>query len=205
MPHHLIVDRSYVHGTPTLEVQRCITLNSGDDGRRRLVARRLPQQPRRLAGACSAYNGAGPFKIENNHLEAGHEVVMFGGGDPTIRDLVPSDIEMRRNHITRPLAWKKQVAGEEPASRRRTCVACSIEGNVIENNWSDAQNGFAFVLKSENQSGRAPWTTSSDVTIRNNHIRNTGSGFNLSALRQQLARRTCPARASSSRTTSSRR
>ena len=31
---------------------------------------------------------------------------MFGGADPSIRDLVPSDITIRGNHITRPLEWK---------------------------------------------------------------------------------------------------
>jgi hypothetical protein len=51
---------------------------------------------------------------------------------------------------------------------------------VIENNWADAQTGHALVLKSENQDGRAPWSTSSDVTIRYNIIRNVGSVFNIS-------------------------
>jgi hypothetical protein len=50
---------------------------------------------------------------------------------------------------------------------------------VFENNWADAQAGFAFVLKSENQNNDNPWTTSSDITIRYNRIRNTGNGFNL--------------------------
>jgi hypothetical protein len=53
---------------------------------------------------------------------------------------------------------------------------------VIENNWTDGQTGFAFVMKSENQEGSAPWSTSSDVTIRYNLIRNTGSVFNFSGL-----------------------
>ena len=92
------------------------------------------------------------------------------------------------------------MAGEEPRSRRRTRVALLIEGNVIENNWSDAQTGFAFVLKSENQDGTAPWSTSSDVTVRYNHIRNTGSVFNMSG-RGSNPPRTSRPRASSSRTT----
>jgi hypothetical protein len=31
---------------------------------------------------------------------------MFGGADPSIPDLVPSDIEIRRNHLFKPLSWK---------------------------------------------------------------------------------------------------
>jgi hypothetical protein len=52
-----------------------------------------------------------------------------------------------------------------------------IDGNVFENNWADAQDGFCFVLKSENQQGDNPWTQTADVTIRYNRIRNTGSCF----------------------------
>jgi hypothetical protein len=34
------------------------------------------------------------------------ENVIFGGADPAIMNLVPSDIEIRRNHFTKPLTWK---------------------------------------------------------------------------------------------------
>jgi hypothetical protein len=86
---------------------------------------------------------------------------------------------VRRNHITRPVAWKKvwQVKNLLETKNVRRLL---IEGNVMENNWADAQTGFALLLKSENQDGSAPWSTSSDITVRNNHIRNTGSGFNIS-------------------------
>jgi hypothetical protein len=178
MPHHLVLDRSYVHGTPALDLKRCITLNSGTSA---VVDSWLTEchSNHGDSQAVLGYNGAGPFKIENNYLAAGHEVIMFGGGDPGINGLVPSDIEIRRNHITRPLSWRNkwQVKNLVETKNVRRLL---VEGNVIENNWSDGQNGFAFVLKSENQDGTAPWSTSSDVTIRYNHIRNTGSVFNLS-------------------------
>ena len=56
-----------------------------------------------------------------------------------------------------------------------------IEGNVIENTWADAQAGFAFVMKSENQNWDTPWTQTTDITIRYNRIRNVGGVFNLAA------------------------
>jgi hypothetical protein len=180
VPHHLVVDRSYLHGSPTLDMKRCLTLNSATSA---VVDSWLTEchSNNGDSQAVLGYNGGGPFKIENNYLAAGHEVVMFGGGDPAIIEMLPSDIELRHNHITRPLAWRKkwQVKNLVETKNVRRLL---IEGNVIENNWSDAQNGFAFVLKSENQDGTAPWSTSSDVTVRYNHIRNTGSVFNLSGL-----------------------
>ena len=180
MPHHLIVDRSFVHGTPTLDMKRCVTLNSATTA---IIDSWLADchSNNGDSQAVLGYNGAGPFKIENNHLEAGHEVVMFGGADPGIPGLIPSDIEVRGNHITRPLAWRKKWQVKnllETKNVRRLLV----EGNVLENNWSDGQNGFAIVLKSENQTGTAPWSTTSDVIVRDNYIRNTGSVFNLSGL-----------------------
>jgi len=52
---------------------------------------------------------------------------------------------------------------------------------VIENVWPDAQAGYAVLLKSENQGGTAPWTQTTDVTVRYNLIRNVGNGINLAA------------------------
>jgi hypothetical protein len=186
MPHHLIVDRSFVHGTPTLDLRRCVALNSGTAA---IVDSWLTDchSNNSDSQAILGYNGSGPFRIENNYLAAGHEVVMFGGSDPAIPEMTPSDIEIRRNHITRPLAWKGkwQVKNLFELKNARRVL---LEGNMLENNWAHAQNGFAFVLKSENQDGTAPWSTSSDVTIRYNHIRNTGSVLNLSALGSNSAK-----------------
>ena len=54
-----------------------------------------------------------------------------------------------------------------------------IEGNVFENNWLDAQTGYAILFKSANQSGSAPWTVTEDVTFTNNIVRHTGAGINI--------------------------
>ena len=179
-PHHLVVDRSYLHGTPELDLRRCITLNSATSA---VIDSWLTEchSNHGDSQAVLAYNAPGPLKIENNHLAAGHEVVMFGGADPASPEMTPSDIEVRGNHIMRPVAWKK-VWQAKNLLETKNVRRLLIEGNVMENNWADAQDGFALVLKSENQDGSAPWSTSSDITVRNNHIRNTGSVFNLSGL-----------------------
>src|SRR5678816_3181005 len=51
-------------------------------------------------------NGPGPYHIINNYIEAAAENIMFGGADAKIPNLVPSDIEIRRNHVFKPLSWK---------------------------------------------------------------------------------------------------
>ena len=67
--------------------------------------------------AIAGYNGAGPFTIENNYLEAAGENVMFGGADPAVTNLVPSDIVLRRNHLFKPLEWRNAILAA-PASPR---------------------------------------------------------------------------------------
>ncbi len=177
--NNLILDRVYIHGTSTQEIKRCVMLNSAtsaviDSWLGNCHSNRADSQ------AIVGWNGPGPYLIQNNHLEAGHEVVMFGGGGSTILNQSPSDITVRGNHIMRPVAWKGVWQAKnliETKHARRLL----IEGNVIENIWADAQAGFAFVMKSENQNWDTPWTQTTDVTIRYNKIRNAGSVFNIAA------------------------
>ena len=44
----------------------------------------------------------GPYKIINNFMEAGAETILFGGGPAKF---APTDIEIRRNHMFKPLTW----------------------------------------------------------------------------------------------------
>jgi hypothetical protein len=177
--NHLIFDRTYIHGSPTTQLRRCVMMNSATTA---VIDSWLGDCHSNLADsqAIVSWNGSGPFLIQNNHLEAGQEVLVFGGGGVTIPNVSPSDITVRGNHIMRPAAWKGvwQVKNLIESKHARRLL---IEGNVIENNWADAQAGFAFVLKSENQNWDTPWTQTTDITIRYNRIRNTGNVFNLAA------------------------
>jgi hypothetical protein len=175
--NNLILDRVYIHGSSTQQIKRCVMLNSATSA---VVDSWLGDCHSNVSDsqAIVGWNGPGPFLIQNNHLEAGHEVIMFGGGGMTTPNASPSDITIRGNHITRPASWKG-VWQEKNLIESKHSRRVLIEGNVIENVWADAQSGFAFVLKSENQYGDTPWTQTSDYTIRYNKIRNIGQGFNL--------------------------
>jgi hypothetical protein len=179
IPSRLVLDRSYVHGSATFDVRRCVGLNSATSA---VIDSYLADCHSNQADsqAIAGWNGPGPFKIENNYLEAGHEVILFGGADPAIAGILPGDIEIRRNHVTRPTSWKGvwQVKNllEFKAGQRAL-----VEANVFENNWVHAQNGFAFVWVSTNQDGGCTTCVTQDVTFRYNRIRNVAGGFNLSA------------------------
>ena len=108
VPHHIVIDRCYVHGDPLTGQKRGIALNSASTT---IVGSYISD----IKGsgmdtqAIGGWNGPGPYLIENNYLEAAGENVMFGGADPKIPNLVPSDITLRLNHIIKPRSWQQPI------------------------------------------------------------------------------------------------
>jgi hypothetical protein len=108
VPHHLIVDRLYVHGDPLAGQKRAFGLNSGDTAIvNSYVAeiKGIGQDSQAVAG----WNGPGPYRIENNYLEAAGTAVLFGGDDPKVPNQLPANITFRDNTVTRPLAWRNAI------------------------------------------------------------------------------------------------
>ncbi len=177
LPTDIVLDRVYVHGGTTQSVQRCIALNN----RRSAVIDSYVTECHIKGGDSQAiigWNGPGPFKIVNNYLAGAGENIMFGGADPKISGLVPSDIEIRRNHITKPLAWKtSNLWSVKNLYESKNSQRVLLEDNIFENNWQSAQVGLAILLKSENQSGSCTWCTTADYTFRYNTLINSPGGF----------------------------
>ena len=178
VPHDIVLDRVYIHGDPERGAKRGIALNARD-----VTIRNSHISDIKAAGvdaqAIAGWNGPGPFAIENNYLEASGEVILFGGGDPGIRNLIPTDIVVRYNHITRPMAWRGtrwQVKNLFELKNARHVV---VEFNLLENNWLAAQPGYAILFTPRNQGGRCPWCTVEDVEFANNVVRNTSAGINI--------------------------
>jgi hypothetical protein len=185
VPTDIVFDRCYLHGTPTGNVRRAILMNSA---RTAVVDSHLSDLHEVGADsqAIVGWNGPGPFKIVNNYLEGAGENLMFGGVDPRIPNLVPSDIEIRRNHFSKPLSWRvgsSSYAGIHWAIKNllelKNAQRVLIDGNLLEHTWRDAQNGFAVLFTVRNQDGRAPWSVVRDVTFTNNIVRHAGAGVNV--------------------------
>jgi glycosyltransferase involved in cell wall biosynthesis len=184
-PHHIVIERSYIHGDPKKGSRRGIALNS----RSTAVIDSYVSDFKEVGAdsqAVSGWNGAGPFRIANNYLEAAGENIMFGGADPSVPDLVPADIEIVRNHMAKPLRWKighPTFEGSAWAVKNllelKNARRVLIEGNVLEHNWVHAQNGFAILFTPRNQDGGSPWSVVEDVTFVNNVVRHVGGGINV--------------------------
>ena len=181
-PAHFLIDRCYLHGDPELGARRGVALNSSSTD---VLSSYFADFKERDADsqAIAGWNGPGPFRIVGNYLEAAGENVMFGGADPSVRNLVPSDIEVRDNHFRKPLAWKDATKGGswsvknlfELKNARRVVVA----DNLFEHNWVGSQSGFAILLTVRNQDGNAPWSTVEDVTFTRNVLRHAASGISI--------------------------
>ncbi|MEW6127522.1 MAG: PKD domain-containing protein [Acidobacteriota bacterium] len=185
VPHDLVLDRCYFHGNNTGDISRGVALNcvNGaivDSYISNIHAIGFDTQ------AVAAWNSPGPLKVVNNYLEGAGENVLFGGADPAISGLVISDIEFKRNTLTKPLSWNPydaSFAGIRWSVKNifelKNAQRVLIDGNVFENNWVESQNGTAILFTPRNQDGRAPWTVVQDVTFTNNIVRHTAAGVNM--------------------------
>jgi hypothetical protein len=107
-PEHIVLDRVYIHGDPKMGSRRGIAAN----GRNLTIINSRISDIKSVGvdtQAICGWNGAGPFLIENNYLEAGAENILFGGADPVVPNLVPSNITIRRNLFTKPERWRSAI------------------------------------------------------------------------------------------------
>jgi len=185
VPHHLVFDRTFIHGFETQEVQRGIALNGSDISITNSYISDIHGKGYDTQAICG-WNGPGPFKIINNYLEGSGENIMFGGADPTIPNLVPADIEIRGNYFFKPLRWKAgdpSYAGIHWTVKNlfelKNARRVTIDRNIFENNWVDAQAGSAVLFTVRNDGGTAPWSTIEDVTFTNNIVKNSPAALNL--------------------------
>lgn len=178
VPADLTLDRLYIHGDPDRGQKRGIAMNSGET---RIVGcyisdiKAIGQDSQ----AIGAWNGPGPYTIENNYLEAAGENVMFGGADPSIPDLIPSKIVVRGNLLSKPLAWREPGAPKWQVKNLfelKNARGVLVEHNVMERSWQQAQSGYAILFTVRNQDGRCPWCQVEDVTFRSNIVRDVAAG-----------------------------
>ncbi len=178
VPHHIQVDRSYVHAWPDQTLKRGVELNSAHTDITNSYISGFKSKGQDTQAICG-WNGPGPFKIINNYLEASGENVMFGGADPRIPNLVPSDIEIRRNHFFKPPAWRGAGWTVKNLFELKNARRVVVDGNILENCWAESQGGFAVQLTVRNQDGTAPWSEVSDVQFTNNIVRHAAGGINI--------------------------
>jgi hypothetical protein len=194
---HIIFDRNWLHPAEGAEVGKGVgmiqgtrviaVINSYLSGFN-CVARSGKCTDASAVGGGNSNDPTGTFKIFNNYLEASGENILYGGSGATVN---PTDIEIRRNHLFKPMIWKKEEPGYKPAAtgdpyivknnfELKNAQRVLFEGNLLENSWGGfSQTGFSVVLSPKNQNNHCPKCQVTDITIRYNRIRNVGGVFEI--------------------------
>jgi len=178
VPRDLAIDRCYIHGDRAVGQKRGIALNSGATeitGSHIDEIKEIGFESQAIAG----WNGPGPFRIDNNHLEAAGEVFLLGGATPGIHDLVPSDVVFTRNYVGRPEAWLTEKWQVKNLFELKNARRVMVSMNLFEHNWVAAQPGYAIVLTPRGEHGEAAWAVVEDVTFRLNIVRDVAAAINV--------------------------
>jgi hypothetical protein len=185
LPYEIEFDRVLIRGDRNVGSKRGIGMN----GKRTVVVNSWISEIKSLwqdANGILGWNGPGPYRIQNNYIEASSEAIVFGGAIPKIANLVPSDISVLQNYCYKPLSWKighPSYAGKawwvKNAFELKNARRVRVEGNVFENNWAHQQNGFAILFTVRTENGRVPWAVIEDVNFKNNLIRHVSGGVNI--------------------------
>jgi hypothetical protein len=194
---HIVIDRCWVHGTAQDETAKGFQLGGSTYV---AIVDSYFSDFHCIAGtgACTdaqAIGGGngdlamGPYKIVNNFLEGSGETVIFGGARATT---TPGDIEIRHNHMFKPMTWKKDSPGFVGARNGRPFIVKNLfelknaqrvlfEANILENSWGGfTQTGYAVLLTPKNQGGdHCPSCRVTDVTIRYSTISHVASCFQI--------------------------
>ena len=184
LPHDIDFDRDYIHADAGSGGKRGIALNGGTTTVQNSYFSGFWstwQDTQALAG----WNGPGPYTITNNYLEAGTEIVSFGGATTSISGVIPSNITIRNNLLSRPLSWmagSANYAGIPVLVKNeielKNAQNVTIDSNTFENNWVGAdQRGFALVFNVRTEWGQVPWAVVNNVTVTNNLFRHSAAGF----------------------------
>jgi hypothetical protein len=198
---HIVLDRSWLHGGLQDETQLGIDL-SGMSNAAVVDSYFSDFHCISVSGTCTdahAIAGGigssqdGPFKIQDNFIEAAAEGVLFGGGAAT---LTPADIQILNNHFWKPWQWMPGHAnfiggvGGNPFIVKnhlelKNAARVLIEGNIMENTWGGfSQSGYSILLTPKNQhtlsgSDICPLCQVTDVTIRYGRISHVGGGLQM--------------------------
>ncbi|MGO9073110.1 MAG: putative Ig domain-containing protein, partial [Terriglobales bacterium] len=198
---HIIVDRSWLHGNTQDETNDGFAMSGGTYiavvdsyfSDFHCIADKGSCTDAHAVSAGVSDTQDGPYKIEDNFLEASGEGVMFGGGPAT---MTPTDIEIVGNHFWKPWQWMpgnpQFVGGPEGNPfivknhmELKNAVRVLAEANLMDNVWGGfSQTGFGVLLTPKNQHTRSGKNVCdicevTDVTFRYNQISHAGGGMQL--------------------------
>jgi hypothetical protein len=187
LPAYIIFDRCYIYGSTVTPIQHGIYANTQafaivDSYCDEIVDNGADSQ------CIVSTNGSGPFLIQNNFLQALGENILWGGSDPAITNLIPSDITIVGNILQKNVAaWQGILTDVKNLLEFKNAQRVLVDGNVFQYDWAAAQS-YAVLVAGSNQNGTCTWCVAQDVTLTHNLMQhlpgviematyNSGSGY----------------------------
>ena len=174
LPSHFIFDRVLIRGDASYGAKRGILGNGHDITLKYSDIRTIFRNGQDTSG-FGCYNCGKTYRIQHNWMEAGTEVVLFGGAASPAKT-VAEDIVIEDNVLTRPLAWKA-LAGPTYTVKNilelKEGVNVRISRNYLEYNWPPSQPGYAVVITAKD------YKKIDGVLFENNVVKSTAGGINM--------------------------
>lgn len=182
-PNNIIIDRCYIHGSPTQNIRRGVAVNGTNIAILDSYISEIHESGAASGGdsqAIEGWNGAGPFLIQNNFLEAASENIMFGGAGTVIPNLVPSDITIIGNYFYKDPSWRDKPDPYNWAIKDslefKNAQRVLVQGNVFAYCWVHGQAGELIELSPRAVRGNS-WSTAADISIVGNLLEHASVGF----------------------------
>ncbi len=174
LPSHFVFDRVIIRGDATYGAKRGI-LGNGHDVTVKDSDIRNIFRSNQDTSAFGCFNCGKTYRILNNWLEAGTEVILFGGA-PSAAHTVAEDILVQDNVLTRPLAWKA-LAGPTYNVKNifelKEGIHVVVRHNYMEYNWPPSQPGYAVVITAKDSK------KIDDVLFEDNVVKSTAGAMNM--------------------------
>jgi hypothetical protein len=175
LPHDIEFDRVYVHGSPDYGQRRGIAANGRSVTIKNSYISDIKQKGDE-SQAIGVWATDGPIQIVNNYLEAGAENILFGGAGSYLK-LVPTDCLIKNNHLNKPLAWREDTWVVKNLFEIKNGRRIRVENNLMTNNWVMGQDGFAILVTTRADNGKA--SIIDDVEFIGNIVRGSACGMNI--------------------------
>jgi hypothetical protein len=175
LPHDIEFDRVYIHGSPEYGQRRGIAANGRFITIKNSYISDIKQKGDE-SQAIGVWATDGPIQIVNNYLEAAAENILFGGAGSYLK-LVPTDCLIKNNHLNKPLNWRDDDWVVKNLFEIKNGRRIRVENNLMTNNWVMGQDGFAILVTTRADNGKA--SIIEDVEFVGNIIRGSACGVNI--------------------------
>lgn len=193
---YITIDRCYVLGSPSYGVRHAIDLDGDYMAVVESFVNNIPLSEREDgdSNAILVINSVGPYRINDNYLEANGETTLFGGSDTALPSpAIPSNIVVTNNHYYKPLAIFNgttsstsnqvtvnsvsygvlQVGMNLTGSSGGTITG--IAGNTLTLAANYPSTGTASLVASPFGKNMVEFKTGDDILFQHNYLENAGA------------------------------